>query len=153
MRFQAPLKPLIDRSTVDKGEVGRICPQAFPVWYLRMLAGFEGNEDAIEKAQDDPNTLIPPPDPREQEDCLFLDVIVPENIWDRRDDGTYPGAPVMVWFYGGGFTFTDASGNPAGIIAESKQSSAGSDGVIYVKMNYRVSSPLSGLTSAGILVN
>ncbi|KAJ6151658.1 hypothetical protein N7470_007255 [Penicillium chermesinum] len=136
-RFDAPLKPLTNRSTVNKGDKGAICPQAFPIWYLRMLAELKHDTDALKKAEDDPTSLIPPPDPREQEDCLFLDVLVPEEVLQNRYNESYRGAPVMVWLYGGGFTFTDDSGNPAGLIAASKESSAGSDGVIYVKINYR----------------
>ncbi|KAK4939887.1 hypothetical protein LTR66_014965, partial [Elasticomyces elasticus] len=137
LRFDAPLKPLFNRSTVNKGDKGAICPQAFPIWYLRMLAELKNDTVALTKAADNPTSLIPPPDPREQEDCLFLDVLVPKEVLRNRYNDSYQGAPVMVWFYGGGFTFTDNSGNPAGLIAASKKSSAGSDGVIYVKINYR----------------
>jgi hypothetical protein len=55
------------------------------------------------------------------------------------------GAPVMVQIYGGGYTGGDkvSVGNPAGLIARSEEN--GSEGVIYVALNYRlglfVSSP------------
>ena len=44
----------------------------------------------------------------------------------------------MVWIYGGGFTggSKTGSGNPAGLIAQSQDD--GSEGVIYVAMNYRL---------------
>lgn len=38
--------------------------------------------------------------PREAEDCLFLDVIVPQNIFRRADQGHR--APVLVWIHGMG---------------------------------------------------
>jgi carboxylesterase type B len=50
---------------------------------------------------------MPPADPREDEDCLFLDVLVPEQISAKAGDTGYSGAPMMVWIYGGGFTFRE----------------------------------------------
>jgi acetyl esterase/lipase len=38
------------------------------------------------------------PDPRTTEDCLFLDVIAPETIFNQNTS-----APVLVWIYGGGY--------------------------------------------------
>jgi carboxylesterase type B len=104
-----------------------------------MLASFtpEG-QAAQELAKTNPMALIPPPDPRESEDCLFLDVLVPAQVFTKRQKKGYKGAPVMVWIYGGGFTFTDNSGNPAGLIRRSQERGNDQDGIIYVKMNYRV---------------
>ena len=48
-------------------------------------------------------------------------------------------APVMVWIYGGGYTLGEKSSpsyNPAGIIKASQVN--GSEGVIFVALNYRV---------------
>ncbi|KAI9763169.1 MAG: hypothetical protein M1840_000881 [Geoglossum simile] len=137
LRFSAPLPPLTDRSVVQKGNVGRVCPQAYPVWYLRVLAQASGSPDAAAALAND-SALIPPADPREDEDCLFLDVLVPEKIFARANDTgcSCSGAPVMVWIYGGGFTFgeKDNSGDPAGLILRSQEAG---DGVIYVALNYR----------------
>ena len=71
---------------------------------------------------------LPPVDPRTTEDCLFLDVVVPKTIYDSA--GSDQGAPVMVWIYGGGYTFgsKSSSGNPAGLIARSESDT--STGVI-----------------------
>lgn len=105
-----------------------------------MLASFTPESQAAQElAETNPMGLIPPPDPRESEDCLFLDVLVPTKVFEKRRDKDYKGAPVMVWIYGGGFTFTDDSGNPAGLIRRSQEHSDDYDGIIYVKMNYRVS--------------
>lgn len=127
LRWTPPREPLPNRSLVQKGDVGRICTQAFPQWYLATLASQEGQPVP---------TQPPSPDPRETEDCLFLNVYVPEVIFSQRGNDSCKGAPVMVWIYGGGFTFTDNNYNPAGLIARSKENS---DGVIYVSINYRVS--------------
>lgn len=77
---------------------------------------------------------MPTPDPRESEDCLFLDVFVPEDVLNNAGKGN--GAPVLVWIYGGGYTLGDKNNNPAGLLAASGDVSDGE--VIYVAMNYRL---------------
>lgn len=77
---------------------------------------------------------LPKPDPRESEDCLFLDVFVPEKILESAGKGH--GAPVLVWIYGGGYTVGNKNNNPAGLLAASGNVSDGE--VIYVAMNYRL---------------
>jgi hypothetical protein len=87
-----------------------------------------------------------PVDPRTDEDCLFLDVLVPKEIYQSRGRSQrHRGAPVLVWIYGGGYAFGDKTtqtGSP-GLIARSKQD--GSEGLIYVSFNYRVSLVLARL--------
>jgi len=47
------------------------------------------------------------------EDCLFLDVFAPRQVFESAGLGY--GAPVLVWIYGGGYTSGEkASHNPAG---------------------------------------
>jgi carboxylesterase type B len=72
-------------------------------------------------------------DPRTSEDCLFLDVVVPESIFTSKSS-----VPVLVWLYGGGYVSGDktASGNPAGLLDRSFDN--GNGGVIFVAMNYRL---------------
>ena len=74
--------------------------------------------------------------PRTSEDCLFLDVVVPQKIFENKDEAC--NAPVLVWIYGGGYTAGSKSdsGNPAGLLTRSESNNA--DGVIYVSMNYRL---------------
>ena len=77
-------------------------------------------------------------DPRETEDCLFLDVLVPKQIFDSpRATNTDP-SPVLVWIYGGGYSNGDKTsyGNGAGLIHASQRSN--SPGIIVVLLNYRV---------------
>jgi len=78
-------------------------------------------------------TAAPARDPRESEDCLFLDVMVPEGIFNSNEQH-----PVLVWIYGGGYTAGSkaGSGNPAGLLERSQADN--SSGVIYVSMNYRL---------------
>lgn len=77
---------------------------------------------------------IQTPDPRESEDCLFLDVIVPEKILKSPDSG----APVVVWIHGGGYAYGDktSEGHPATFIAKSEVD--GADGIVFVSINYRL---------------
>ena len=92
---------------------------------------------------------IPPQDPRITEDCLVLDVFVPEKVFSSntgiRSGNNTGGAPVMVWIYGGGYTIGDKAGSgvydPAGLIKASQV--GGSEGIIFVAPNYRVSLPVS----------
>lgn len=82
--------------------------------------------------------------PRTTEDCLFLDVVVPEQIFNEADSSgsSKKSAPVLIWIYGGGYTVGEKTGfgvyNPAGLINASQIN--GSEGVIYVALNYRVDS-------------
>ena len=85
---------------------------------------------------------VQPVDPRITEDCLFLDVYSPKKVFDSAasNDRHKGGAPVLVWIYGGGYTFGDklqfGTYNPTGLINASKVD--GSDGIVFVAMNYRV---------------
>lgn len=80
---------------------------------------------------------MPPPDPLEREDCLFLDVLAPREVFHGRKKKK---APVMVWFYGGGYAFgrKGLDGNPSGLLERSKEVDAEGRGVIFVTFNYRV---------------
>ena len=77
---------------------------------------------------------MPERDGRESEDCLFLDVFVPQHILDSADQGY--GAAVLVWIYGGGYVNGNKGQNPAGLLAASGNVSSGN--VIYVALNYRL---------------
>ncbi|OAL40293.1 hypothetical protein AYO20_00029 [Fonsecaea nubica] len=135
LRFTAPQSPLVNR-TLQDGSSGGTCPQAYPVWYLCGLALLGGSINSTDACD---ASLIPKPDPTEQEDCLFLDVIVPKEVFANASKEHAKGAPVMVWVYGGGFTFSKKyeDGNPAGLIQRSREEDAGGKGVVYVTFNYR----------------
>ncbi|KAH8696178.1 Alpha/Beta hydrolase protein [Talaromyces proteolyticus] len=165
LRFRAPQSPAINRSTIHDGSNGRICPQAYPKWLAlesafipSYLAGipFNGSLD-LSDYQYTPT----PVDPRTDEDCLFLDILVPKQVYDSaRMQKKYRGAPVLVWIYGGGYAFGDKTtqtGAP-GLIERSRQD--GSEGVIYLSFNYRLGAfgwlagptfSKSGTPNAGLL--
>ncbi|PPJ52236.1 hypothetical protein CBER1_09721 [Cercospora berteroae] len=65
-----------------------------------------------------------------QEDCLFLDVIVPEGVKQGSS------VPVLHWIYGGGFFFgaKDTGGNPAALFDRM----TADDKFVIVASNYRL---------------
>lgn len=73
-------------------------------------------------------------DPRESEDCLFLDVVTPVETFDSPVKKL---APVIFWLSGGGYTTGDKGWfDPAGLIKASYASSP--EGLVFVSANYRV---------------
>ena len=152
-RFRAPQPPAQNRSSVQVNSPDTVCPQANPLWaansvdYItRYLMGervFNQSDFSSASSLNLSDTaslaglvsLIPKPDPRTTEDCLFLDVVVPQQLFKKKPK---KGAPVLVWIYGGGYTAgskTD-SYNPAGLLTRSQVGE--DDGVIYVSLNYRL---------------
>ena len=133
LRFRASVPPRNRSKIIDQGKIGRVCPQASPGW-LTFASGLA-------------NSSSSPPDPRLSEDCLFLDIIVPQKVFEQAAPHRLPLAPVLVWIHGGGYTFGEKTGggqyNPAGLI-KTRQSS-NSTGLVYVAINYRVSLHLSSI--------
>lgn len=149
LRFRAPVWPKPNRSQIQDGSNGRVCPQALPTWeeelepnfLLSVLTGSKLNQSTdLSTYPYIPDKL----DPRTTEDCLFLDVVVPQGTFNRtqkKKKGELVAkkklVPVMVWIYGGGFAEGDKSlYNPAGLM---KQSKSRGEEMVYVALNYRVS--------------
>lgn len=127
---------------MNDGQQGSVCAQAQPYW--EEIASYYlggSNITTLEYVEEELDELeasltisgLAAPDPRTTEDCLFLDVIVPESIYTKN-----ASAPVLVWVYGGGYVNGDktSTGNPASLIATSTEN--GGEGVVYVAMNYRL---------------
>ncbi|KAI9799700.1 MAG: hypothetical protein M1825_004435 [Sarcosagium campestre] len=147
-RFRSPQHPLRETKVQD-GSTGRICYQARPGWltisekFLPQYLG--GNTTAFYAENPSPPAGRPPPvppaDPRETEDCLFLDVFVPKKVFEeQRKERDYWGrkAPVLVWIHGGGYTAGHKAEYPfAGLI---KQANLGekTEDIIFVSINYRL---------------
>ncbi|KAF2219183.1 carboxylesterase family protein-like protein [Elsinoe ampelina] len=141
LRFAEPAAPARNRGSVQTGQQNRICPQAAGAWSAiagqfipRYLAGqttFNASSFVTP-----PAGTIPAQDPATNEDCLFLDVFVPDTIFNQRKQRKK--APVLVWIYGGGYTggSKSGSGSPAGLLDRSRNN--GQDGIIYVALNYRL---------------
>ncbi|KAH9204956.1 acetylcholinesterase [Leptodontidium sp. 2 PMI_412] len=142
LRFRAPVLPATNRSVIQDGSVTRICPQATPSWLVEAgVWAFpyivSGTIPNITYSLTTPNNDSLPitRDPRENEDCLFLDVMVPKKVFENAGPGAK--APVMVYIYGGGYTAgTKSEIDPVGLMARSRDHSP--NGVIYVGMNYRL---------------
>ncbi|KAF5267667.1 hypothetical protein FOXYS1_1461 [Fusarium oxysporum] len=127
-----------------KGDVGRICPQAMAAW--EVYTSFTGPDflsGKISTLTDDhihalhePSDLKIVIDPRETEDCLFLDVVTPVETFDSPVKKL---APVIFWLSGGGYTTGDKGWfDPAGLIKASYASSP--EGLVFVSANYRLMS-------------
>jgi hypothetical protein len=91
LRFSAPLPPKGRNRTVNDGQHGAICPQAGPAWtataepflglYLTggNISNYTHPTHATTTSISSSSLSI---DPRTSEDCLFLDVIVPQKIFN-----------------------------------------------------------------------
>ncbi len=129
LRFAAPKAPApVDGELpVKDGSEGHSCHQSMPNWTISALkAQFQAKtppqvfdmDKFLETEKDD-------------EDCLFLDVSRPIELGEEEK------VPVLVWFYGGGFTYGAKDWgpySPAGLYRR-----AGGQKFIYIALNYRVS--------------
>ncbi|KAG4433939.1 hypothetical protein IFR05_010584 [Cadophora sp. M221] len=139
LRFAPPAPPSTGRKVFNDGSDFAICPNAMPAW--GSVAGqwlMEGiGSINITAGYTIPNiTTAPPAIPGTNEDCLFLDVLVPKDVFD--DDIKETGAPVVAWIHGGGFTlgWKTQYGSGVGFIDASRRN--GKEGIIYVAINYRL---------------
>lgn len=95
---------------MQTGGQARICNQAFPPWFTvqeQFITEYlSGQPITVNQSTVDAYNLtlsastVAPQGPTATEDCLFLDVFVPQGIFDRAGTGA-AGAPVLVWIYGG----------------------------------------------------
>lgn len=120
LRFQLPQDPADNRSAgIQDGVYGKMCPQAYAPWQSAAL-------------------VTAPPGEAESEDCLFLDVVVPEQVWTERCNAS---RPVVVWIHGGGFQIGAKWGtpmtNPLGLLDRSFDNNA--EGAVWIGLQYRVS--------------
>lgn len=118
LRFAAPVAPQGRNAAVQNGSVGSICPQAQASWVpmayqyaTAILANRTSSfnitqaEEIIAQTPFDELPVgsprldeLPPRDPREREDCLFLDVMVPQSVFERVGNKSAKAAPVLIWF-------------------------------------------------------
>ncbi|KAI8309697.1 Carboxylesterase [Colletotrichum sp. SAR11_59] len=149
LRFRAPEPPATNRTVVETGASGRVCPQSSPAWLSEAIAfvtnvtqGLAFNSSAFREQQsaNASTTPVRQPDPRTNEDCLVLDVVVPKSAFEqhRSTNISGSGVPVIVWFRGGGYTTgsKDQFGGPAGLLAQATAFEP--DGLVFVAINYRL---------------
>ncbi|PNP57429.1 hypothetical protein THARTR1_02426 [Trichoderma harzianum] len=142
LRWRAPIPPTGVENTIQDGSIGKICPQASPNWTITAMqfaTAWATNQLPFNytEAEKIANSSLQTTDPRTTEDCLVLDVIVPKAVLDKKKSHGKK-APVIVWIYGGGYVsgIKESWGSPNGIISASQED--GSDGIIWVAMNYRL---------------
>ncbi|KAF3401976.1 Secreted lipase [Penicillium rolfsii] len=139
LRFAQPVPPRHrSRKIVNGTGLGYICPQSQACWFnvqnefvSNVTAGLPFNFTAAYDqvyGQEGCSNPAGKQDPLESEDCLFLDVYVPEKVISNRN-GVNPAVPVLVYFQDGAY-------DPSGLIATSGED--GSPGIIYVGVNYRL---------------
>ena len=94
----APKKPTGKSSKIGNGSVGRICPQSEGAW--EEIVGqfvedylFHEKFNYTKVSSTLPKKPPPGTDPRETEDCLFLDVHAPTSVFNSGK----ASAPVLVW--------------------------------------------------------
>ena len=112
---------------VQDGTQASICPQAASASWNWLNTGLpDGQVIPIG------NSTLP-----QSEDCLYLDIIVPERVFAKGAGSARKGklAPVMVNIHGGGFFIGDKATlyPPQGLLG------ASGNEMIFVSMNYRVS--------------
>ena len=132
-RFKPPASPAVNRS-IQTGMQEAICPQANPGWENIAIAVLSGQNITGTGVPPFTAADIPPVDPRTSEDCLFLDIIVPTAVYENNTGS----APVVVWIHSGGYVFgyKDQYGRGVGLVTRSQLD--GSEGVIFVAINYRL---------------
>lgn len=153
LRWARPLPPTFE-PTPQRGEKERICFQSQPAWQVTVLGpwieAYKSNQTKsfYEKFPNPPGLPPIPANltefffpvlPAETEDCLFLDVHVPKEIFDRRADGTKKKSPIFLWVHGGGLILGHKGSDSdfKGLLARSREKSK--EPVIVVSINYRVS--------------
>ncbi|KFX96250.1 hypothetical protein V490_03445 [Pseudogymnoascus sp. VKM F-3557] len=151
LRFAPPTSPKKSNKPVfNDGSNPVTCIQALPYWFTFTADWLVNGTDAfnISAGYQVPDIqTMPPQSPQMSEDCLFLDIMTPKKVFDNAKKGKKgpgkksPGAPVMVWIHGGGYTLgskVQYSPSAAGLIRASQ--AGGNDGVVWVGINYRLGS-------------
>lgn len=97
LRFKSPQPPSTNRTAVNDGSVGRMCPQASAdnTQVTAQLFNFL-NTHNVTTSLGLASRTVAARDPRESEDCLFLDVLVPQAVFERNNSGS----AVLVSIYG-----------------------------------------------------
>lgn len=138
-----PVAPQSLEHTFNDGQDTRRCAVTHPAWLYVGLEVAQGVPTANLTPVEFNVSQITPLDPEENEDCLFLDVMVPTKAFDSsRSQGwktkaAEEGLPVLVWIYGGGFSGGyKHEQDPTGLITRSTMND--NEGVIFVAMNYRI---------------
>ncbi|KAK2030375.1 alpha/beta-hydrolase [Colletotrichum zoysiae] len=129
-RFKPPKVPAENRTTQSSGPYKIECPQAQPGWF-DYIGSDVGNQTEMPPFTEDD---VYPPRPGSSEDCLFLDVLVPEKVFNARMTAT---VPVLLFIHGGGYVQGSKTEYGSGVGLLSAAAQNGQD-LIYVSINYRL---------------
>ncbi|KAG8530649.1 uncharacterized protein KY384_004004 [Bacidia gigantensis] len=124
LRWAAP-KPPVDAAGVQDGSVGYICSQSIPTWFGAAIGGLG---PLLQSFPADSSSQ------QQSEDCLFLDVMAPTQVFKSAGSKTPKLVPVMFNIHGGGYFLGDKRTNydPQGLLRQAQ------GGMIYVSPNYRL---------------
>ncbi|PVH68570.1 alpha/beta-hydrolase, partial [Cadophora sp. DSE1049] len=141
LRFSPPQTPTSNYSSVNDGLDSRICPQATAGWLFTsaqwapayIASGVLPNitDSAVPASGSTPTVR----DPRENEDCLFLDVFAPARVFDNLHNNQ--SVPVVVYLHGGGFTSGSKDDAVFNGLIQRTQTEHQRD-IIFVAINYRL---------------
>ncbi|KAJ5037689.1 Alpha/Beta hydrolase protein [Bipolaris maydis] len=129
-RFKPPAPPGKNRTTQIAGLYGIECPQAQPGWF-NYIGSDVGNQTEMPSFTKDD---VYPPRPGSSEDCLFLDILVPENVFKQRNTAK---VPVLLFIHGGGYVQGSKTeyGSGVGLLNAAARND---QELIYVSVNYRL---------------
>ncbi|KAI0550317.1 Alpha/Beta hydrolase protein [Xylaria curta] len=139
-RFARPTyPPPTDRSQIFNGSQQSICPQAYPAWQFSAADFLKGADLSNATMEELLRHSLLPPVTYVNEDCLHLDVQIPKVAFDSIESGRSTSLlPIIVYIHGGGYVQGHKSrdGDGKGLITRATE--LGSDGVMYVALNYRL---------------
>ncbi|KAK2053641.1 alpha/beta-hydrolase [Colletotrichum caudatum] len=129
-RFKPPKSPEENRTTQSSGPYRIECPQAQPGWF-DYIGSDVGNQTEMPSFTEGD---VYPARPGSSEDCLFLDVLVPEKVFNARMTAT---VPVLLFIHGGGYVQGSKTeyGSGVGLLSAAAQNR---QDLIYVSINYRL---------------
>jgi cholinesterase len=124
-----PVAPRIHRTIQTSGQYPISCPQAQPSW-LGLFGKPVENLTGIPPVEEGD---LGPPARGSSEDCLFLDILVPESVFGKQEKKV----PIIVFLHGGGYVqgSKTAFGPGIGLLEAAAQN--GQD-LIYMSINYRL---------------
>ena len=89
LRFAKPEAINHTSDQLNHGTIGRICPQVQPGWFASTLQfvfewtlGRYNSDSVITRGI---QNILKPDHGRMSEDCLLLDVVVPQKVWDNMN--------------------------------------------------------------------
>ncbi|KAL2782935.1 Alpha/Beta hydrolase protein [Aspergillus keveii] len=134
LRWREAVAPHENRAAIQSNPDVITCPQGTPTWQIRTSSQISGYLDTgivPNVSFANLTSLVQ----TGQEDCLFLDVLVPKKVFDHVKNGSK--VPVLVWIHGGGFTTGSKTdfGSPRTLLNRAEEYD---EPVIYVALNYRL---------------